>query len=106
MTQNPKNKQPTAVASANNRQLDAGGKLIEFNHFRLKLARQVRALTQKELAEKIGIDEHTIWRMEHDAIKPNQELLDKFCAVLDFPEGFFFEPGGIYPGEVIRCSKW
>lgn len=74
----------------------------DFNHCRLKLARQVRALTQKELAEKVGIKEHRVWRMEHNAIKPDEELLEKFCEVLDFPRSFFFEPGGIYPIEFIQ----
>lgn len=66
--------------------------MVKFNAEMLILAREARGLSQEELAEKMGIKQGTLSKIEngwHDAT----EYLSRFCDSLNFPQAFF-EQGG------------
>lgn len=50
---------------------------------RLKEARKAKKLTQKELAERLGITENNIGHYENGRNKPPFEIILKLCAELD-----------------------
>ena len=56
---------------------------------KLKKLREEKGLTKKELAEKIGVSEVMITRLENSSSKPNEELIDKICKVLDCDSDYF-----------------
>lgn len=60
-----------------------------FNPQRLSLARRRRALTQKTLAQAVGISPPTQLRYEHGVATPPEEVVQKYSQVLSFPIGFF-----------------
>lgn len=63
-----------------------------FNPDMLKLARDVRELTQAELAEKSGITQAFISKLEHGLnSQPGDEALDRIANALEFPKAFFFQ---------------
>lgn len=63
-----------------------------FNPDMLRLARDVRELTQAELAEKSGITQAFISKLEHGLnSKPGDEALDRIANALEFPKEFFFQ---------------
>ena len=62
---------------------------MEFNPQRLGIARKRRLLNQKRLAEKIGVNAHTISRCEKGLTVPTEENVIQFSRVLGFPKGFF-----------------
>jgi len=62
---------------------------MEFNPQRLSIARKRRLLNQKSLAEKVGVEAHTISRCEKGTTVPTEENVAQFTRVLGFPRGFF-----------------
>lgn len=50
---------------------------------RLKEARKAKKLTQKELAERLGITENNIGHYENGRNKPPFEIILKLCMELD-----------------------
>jgi transcriptional regulator with XRE-family HTH domain len=70
------------------------------NRHLLVLAREVRGLTQTELAEKSGIDQGVISRFETGWRLIQLEALAKLAEALHFPEAFFcqdYEPPAPMP---------
>ena len=63
----------------------------KLNYKLLELARESRGLTQTELAEKIGIPQGNLSRMERGEVGIKDELLNKFSEVLNYPQHFFFQ---------------
>jgi Zn-dependent peptidase ImmA (M78 family)/DNA-binding XRE family transcriptional regulator len=53
------------------------------------LARQVRALTQTELANLMGVSQGTVSRIELGVAPLNQDVLSMLSRALQFPEEFF-----------------
>lgn len=63
---------------------------------RLKDARTEAGLTQKELAERIGVSRNTISSIETGEFCPTSKLSLILCIALDkkFEELFYFDPEG------------
>ena len=49
----------------------------------LKILRQNKKMTQKELATLIGVDQRTISAWEKGVCEPNFDLLAKLCEIFD-----------------------
>jgi Zn-dependent peptidase ImmA (M78 family)/transcriptional regulator with XRE-family HTH domain len=63
-----------------------------FNPDMLRLAREAKELTQSELAEKTGMTQAFISKLEHGLIvHPGEEAVRLISKALAFPEGFFFQ---------------
>ncbi|HEV8238118.1 MAG TPA: XRE family transcriptional regulator [Thermoanaerobaculia bacterium] len=59
------------------------------NGERVKQAREIRALTQGELAERIGVSQPTISLIEQGAQQPSEGVLQALVLATGFPVGFF-----------------
>jgi Zn-dependent peptidase ImmA (M78 family)/DNA-binding XRE family transcriptional regulator len=59
-----------------------------FNPQMLILAREVRGLSQKELADAMGIQQGTLSKIENGILDPTEHL-NKIFSELDFPQSFF-----------------
>ena len=68
-----------------------------FNPEMLKLARQLRQLVQKELAEATGISQGTISKIELGIEEPSPSTVSIFANALRFPGDFFLQGGVLYP---------
>jgi Zn-dependent peptidase ImmA (M78 family) len=79
-----------------------------FNHHMLTLAREVRALTQVELAERLKLGQGTLSKYEAGILVPPDEVIDDFGNALGFPTALFFEqaaPYGMPPFHYRRRKK-
>jgi len=56
---------------------------------RIKIARQCRNLTQKELGDRVGLSDDRIRHYEINKRTPREDWLKKIAAALDFPIEFF-----------------
>lgn len=63
-----------------------------FTPERLRLARERRALTQKDLAERIGLSPRALTNLESGASAPSESTLALLADALDFPAQFFAAP--------------
>lgn len=61
----------------------------KFNRDMLALARDVRELTQEELARASGVSQSLISKAEHGLLDPSGEALEKLAGTLGFPKEFF-----------------
>ena len=64
--------------------MTAGGDLLGMRTIgaSMKIARQIRGKTQKELAEEVGVHVTTIWRAENDQSYPGILLLSALADAL------------------------
>lgn len=64
---------------------------------RIKLARMMKRVAQKDLARAIGITYQTLSKMENGVQRVTPPRLVEFSTVLDVPVGFFFDgmPGTV-----------
>ena len=60
-------------------------------NYRLKAARVLRGLTQLQLAEKLGMPEHDISRLETGRTQVSPELKERIAAVLEKPTFELFD---------------
>jgi len=51
---------------------------------KIKVARSAKGMTQKELADKTGLSERTIQRIENHEVEPSAYSLSKISDVLEF----------------------
>lgn len=63
-----------------------------FNPRMLELARCARSFTQKELADKSGISQGKLSKVEHGLLVPTDDDLASLTEALDYPLSFFVEP--------------
>lgn len=70
---------------------------------RLKEVRLYRNLTQKELAERVGLATITIQGYEANKFKPKLKTLEKIANALDIPLSYFFSSSN--PNEFENGSK-
>ncbi len=59
------------------------------NGERIKQARELRGLTQAQLAERVGVDQSTIAYLERDNFQPSDEKLEAIAIQTGFPPSFF-----------------
>ena len=57
---------------------------------RITEARETRALSMEDLAEKIGVTRQSISKYEHGIVRPSPEVLQDISLCLDFPIEFFY----------------
>jgi Zn-dependent peptidase ImmA (M78 family) len=70
------------------------------------LARQVRGLTQEELAAKLHIAQGTISKIELGLLPTSEEILAGLIRELKFPQQFFYESGDLYvPGMKYQRAR-
>lgn len=62
----------------------------------LTLARESRGLTQSQLAEKIGVRQGTLSKIEAGVLPASDDLLTKFAQGLDYPSELFVQSDRIY----------
>jgi len=62
-----------------------------FNPNLLIVARQSRGITQKDLAQKAGLDQGYISKIENILTVPPREVVQQFSKILEYPESFFYQ---------------
>lgn len=65
------------------------------NHNMIILGRESRGLSQKELAEALGVTQGRISKIEMDLLPVPPDLLEKISNILKYPTGFFLQEGGL-----------
>lgn len=65
----------------------------------LKLAREVRFITQEELANNIGVEQGTLSKIEKGILQADQEIAIHISQALDFPISFFYLNKKVIPVE-------
>ena len=63
----------------------------------ITVARESRGLSQLELAEKLDLSTSHMSRIEQDFIEVGEAHLKAISAVLNYPEGFFYQEGETLP---------
>jgi len=63
----------------------------KFNTEILKLAREARYITQKELATMLGVEQGTLSKIEKEILTVDDKLVQKISSVLDYPVDFFYQ---------------
>lgn len=61
------------------------------NREMLALARQARGLTQTELAERLGISQAQVSKIENGLDRADAALVERYAQVLDYRPSFFFQ---------------
>lgn len=74
-----------------------------FNPEMLTLARQVREMTQEDLAKAVGMSQARISKIEHGLL-PADDIVDVLATQLDYPSDFFFQEGHNY-GLPVRYHR-
>lgn len=67
------------------------------NSSMLKMARESRLLSQKELSNKLGLTQGHYSKIESGLWQISNSYLDRLSSILNYPKSFFVEPGEIYP---------
>jgi Zn-dependent peptidase ImmA (M78 family)/DNA-binding XRE family transcriptional regulator len=68
-----------------------------YNYAMLTLARESRALTQREVADRAQIPQGTISKLESGSLVLTEDLIKPLARVLDYPESFFKQRDEVYP---------
>ena len=55
---------------------------------RIKEERQLKGLTQLQLAEKLGTTQSTIGKYEREELQPNIDVITKICKVLEISSDY------------------
>jgi DNA-binding transcriptional regulator YiaG len=78
------------------------------NGTRVKQARQICRLSQKELADKIHVTEHQLVRYETNLEEMPQAALERLAIVLSWPMAFFRQddPPSFSEGSMIFHYKF
>lgn len=72
---------------------------------RLRLARRLRGLKMRELAETVGCSESLLSKYENGKATPSLPMLHKLARALGFNIGWMFEEGDGSPGIVFRAGE-
>ena len=78
---------------------------MTFNPNRLGVARKRRLLTKSALADRIGVEPHTISRWEGRRTEPTRENLSALVVTLGFPGNFFFGPSLAEPDPNLTSFR-
>jgi Zn-dependent peptidase ImmA (M78 family)/DNA-binding XRE family transcriptional regulator len=71
----------------------------------LRLAREARGLTQKELADMLEVEQGTLSKFETGYLLPSDNLLEQIAAQLRFPKPFFFNSKQSFASPTIYYRK-
>lgn len=66
------------------------------NHHMMMLARDVRAITQEELARRLRIGQGTLSKYENGVLDVPDDFVPTLARDLGFPKEFFYQPGQPY----------
>jgi Zn-dependent peptidase ImmA (M78 family) len=78
----------------------------KFNYKMLILARESRGLNQSELAEKTGLPQSTISRIEHGFVaKVDDETINTLSSYLNYPKSFFNQSFNIFPHNLYYRKR-
>jgi Zn-dependent peptidase ImmA (M78 family)/transcriptional regulator with XRE-family HTH domain len=66
------------------------------NHHMMTLARDVRAVTQEELARRLRIGQGTLSKYENGVLDIPDDFIPALARDLGFPKEFFYQPGQPY----------
>lgn len=69
------------------------------------LARESQGVTQLELANRVGINQANISRIENGFIQPSEDIIEKISQSLSYPISFFYENGSTYSPQVHFFRK-
>lgn len=72
----------------------------------LRLARQRRGLHQTEAAERLGIEQPVLSRIENGLAEAREELLLRAEQVYQVPKSFFFQSDPVYGAPVSVHPMW
>ncbi len=76
-----------------------------FNFEMLKLAREERGLSQKDLAQKIRVSQSDISKLEGGEKTPGKDLIAKIAAFFGYTEEFFSRPFMALPSGLVFHRK-
>jgi len=71
----------------------------KFNVDILRLAREARCLTQEELADRLGVEQGTLSKIEKSILTADETIIQKISQILDFPLSFFHQEKKVIPVE-------
>lgn len=74
----------------------AGRVQMNVNPEMVALARKSRGLTQVDLAQRIGISQGLLSRIEGGLREPSNEVLEKIARALRYPTSFFYQDANAY----------
>lgn len=77
----------------------------QINHNTIEIARISRGYSQKELCEKIGIQQGSLSKYESGLLVPNSEIIESISKELNYPVHFFYEDIIIPPSFAIHYRK-
>lgn len=72
---------------------------------RLRLARRLRGLKMRELADTVGCSESLLSKYENGKATPSLPMLHKLARALGFNIGWMFDEGEGDPGIVFRAGE-
>ncbi|GEM_PF-467060 len=75
---------------------------------KLKEARKIKQLTQKQLAEKIGAKHNSVSDWENDKNKPDPDTIELICGVLDISASYLLgtkDPANLLSPEALEVAQ-
>jgi len=69
---------------------------LEINRELIKLARESRGLSQKDLSLKLGIKQGTLSKIENEFLSVDENLVDTFSQILEYPRSFFYQKRDVH----------
>lgn len=75
------------------------------NHHMVTLARDVRAVTQEELANRMQVGQGTLSKYENGVLDIPDDFVPLLSRALSFPREFFYQGGQPYGFPAISLPK-
>lgn len=72
----------------------------------IKLARESRGLTQKELSKLVGIEQGSLSKIELGIMNVNNKTIELISKKLDYPISFFEQNENIYNLELLYYRRY
>lgn len=77
----------------------------KINNGMVTLARESRGLSQKKLANLLGLSAGKLCRVEQDDQSFSEEIIEKLSDILNYPRSFFYQEGESYIPNVIDFRR-
>ena len=68
------------------------------------LAREIRGISQSELADLIQLTQGMLSKIEKGLNKPSEEIFTNICNILEFPMSFFEQTNNITASLEVKNS--